>query len=358
MGNSRRNAFKIVITLDDDSTTVTSERHNLNYKFSRQYFDTLEMENNVITISGDRSDKPIFNEIFTNNQSEIYFQIIKSYTYYCISNGVIPDILEIRCYNKDNLLEKKYTRRSIRNLKPQKDACQLKNIIKTKATVIFKATPESNKYLYAMTTLIRSMCSDDSNDIFEKLWKSYNSIYRVLSSQSSESGCLADMGIRMITRTMQFPLSVDAVKDLSSTDITSSTRWRRMLEYKYITKCKPQNRENYLSEFLIKYSDTRLNEIAKLNIDLEKKPWTNSGLQATTSNTIQSNIAARTINDGEVIDALCNYYAYYLRNNTLHGDQADHSFRFIPDNKEERTLKFTSSILFAVVCDLINSHSI
>ncbi|MCM7169121.1 hypothetical protein [Enterobacter quasiroggenkampii] len=346
-----------MITLDDDSAE-TFERHNLNYKFSRQYFDTLEMENNVITISGDRSDKPVFNEIFTNNQSEIYFQIIKSYIYYCISNGIIPDILEIRCYNKDHVLEKKYTRRSIRNLKPQKDARQLKNIIKTKAAVIFKATPESNKYLYAMTTLIRSMCSDDNNDIFEKLWKSYNSIYRVLSSQASEAACLADMGGRMITRVVQFPLSVDVVKTLSSIDITNSTRWRRMLEYKYITKCKPQNRENYLSAFLTKYSDTRLNEIALLNMDLEKKSWTNSNLQTTTLTTIQNNITTRTINNGEVIDALCNYYAYYLRNNTLHGDQADHSFRFIPDNKEERTLKFTSSILFAVVCDLINSHNI
>lgn len=357
MGNSRRNAFKIVITLDDDSAVI-SERHNLNYKFSRQYFDILEIENNVITISGDRSDKPAFNEIFTNNQSEIYFQIIKSYIYYCISNGIIPDILEIRCYNKDNILEKKYTRRSIRNLKPQKDAHQLKNIIKTKAAVIFKATPESNKYLYAMTTLIRSMCSDDNNDIFEKLWKSYNSIYRVLSSEPSEADCLADMGTQMITRVVQFPLSVDAVKNLSSIDITNSTRWRRMLEYKYITKCKPQNREDYLSKFLTKYSDIRLNEIALLNMDIEKKSWTDSNLQATTSTTIQNNITTQTINNGEIIDVLCNYYAYYLRNNTLHGDQADHSFRFIPDNKEERTLKFTSGILFAVVCDLINSHSI
>ncbi|MEN3754938.1 hypothetical protein ABC733_26620 [Mangrovibacter sp. SLW1] len=108
MGNSRlrRNTFKIVVTMDNNSGTTTPETHDLKYKFSKSYLDKLEINDNVITISGSRYDKPNFDDIFINNQSEIYLQIIKSYIYYCISNGDIYDILEIKCYNKNNVLEK------------------------------------------------------------------------------------------------------------------------------------------------------------------------------------------------------------------------------------------------------------
>ncbi|MEN3754937.1 hypothetical protein ABC733_26615 [Mangrovibacter sp. SLW1] len=116
--------------------------------------------------------------------------------------------------------------------------------------------------------------------------------------------------------------------------------------------------ESDFAAFLTKYNDFRLNELAQNNINIENNFWKNTNLKQTTSNTIQGNITAHITHDAELIDVICNYYAYYLRNNTLHGEQPDHSFRFIPDNKEEKSLKFTCTILFAVVCDLINSHSL
>ncbi|EMJ5018096.1 TPA: hypothetical protein ACHV3G_003317 [Klebsiella pneumoniae] len=358
MGNLRRNAFKIVVTLDNNSATIPSECHNLKYKFSRSYFDTLEINENTITISGDRSDKPNFDEIFINNQSEIYFQIVKSYIYYCISNDSICDILEIRCYNKNNILEKKYTRSGIRNLRARHNTSSLKMINKAKAAVIFDATTDSTKYFYAMTTLVRSICSDDNNDIFEKLWKSYNSIYRSLSTKKQEWQCLEDMGRLMVTTPTQFPLAIDVVRNLTSADISDSIRWRKMLENKFITRGGQNNRESNFSAFLTKYNDFRLNELALNSINIEKNFWVDQNLKTATSTAIQNKIAANATHHAELVDVLCNNYAYFLRNKTLHGEQADHSFRFIPDNKEEKSLKFTSKILFAVVCDLINSHTL
>lgn len=166
MGNSKRIAFKIVVTLDNNPEGVQHEIHCLKYKFSRHYLDKLEIKNNELTITGDRSGKPNFDEIFINNQSEIYFQIIKSYIYYCIANNNIFKIQEIKCYNKDDEIEKQYTFDTIRNLSASRDASKIKIINKSKASVIFDASPKSTQYFYAMTTLFRSLCSDDNNDIF------------------------------------------------------------------------------------------------------------------------------------------------------------------------------------------------
>ncbi|WHJ29729.1 hypothetical protein QL137_01940 [Escherichia coli] len=358
MGNSKRIAFRIVITLNNNSATVVPECHNLKYKFSRNHTDKLEITGDTITISGSRSGKPNLDEIFTNNQSEVYFQVIKSYIYYCVANGNIFKILKIECHNNDDAIDKVYSGDEIRNLNVSNNAPNIRKINKAKAAIIFEATPESNKYLYAMSTLIRSLCSDDNNDIFEKIWKSYNSIYRVISNEKQEVECLNEMGREIIRNPANYPLSVNAAQAISGNDISDSTRWWRMLENKFIIRGNKKTRENNFSTFLTQYQDFRLNEVSQRNVDIEKNFWTNSNLKTTTINDIANKINNNQRNDAEVVDAICNHYAYFLRNKTLHGDQTDHSFRFIPYNKEEKTLKFTSNILFLLVCDLINSHTL
>lgn len=358
MGNSKRVTFRIVITIDNNSAIVASEHHKLKYKFSRSHTDKLEINGNVITISGSRSGKPNFDEIFTNYQSELYFQVIKSYIYYCVANHDIFKILKIECHNNDNVIEKTYSANDIRNLNASANSPKIKAIDKAKAAIIFEATPESNKYLYAMSTLMRSLCSNDNNDIFEKTWKSYNSIYRAISNKSFEVDCLQEMGAKIINNPADYPLSTSVVQTISGNDISESTRWWRMLENNFIIRGNKDTRESRLSTFLTQYNDVRLNEVSQRNVDITKNFWTDSNLKNATTNNIANKINANQKNDAEVVDAICNHYAYFLRNKTLHGDQTDHSFRFIPYNKEEKTLKFTSNILFSLVCDLINSHTL
>lgn len=357
MGNLRRIAFKIVVTLDNVSS-IPPEDHTLNYKFSRSHFDTLNINNNTLTITGTRSGKPKFEEVFINNQSEIYFQVIKSYVYYAITNGVIPKILEINCFNQNDELEKNYTQDELRNLQVKQDAAELKKIDKQKLKIIFKSTTEGVKYLYAATTLIRSFCSENDNDVFEKLWKSYNSIYRVISSEKQEWQCLNDMGNLMLSSSASFPLSIESVKNLNYDQIRNSSTWVKMLENKFVTRGNIRDREVKFATFLTKYNDKRLVEIALDTIDFKTGFWIDTGLRTTTFTELQNRTQVNTTNDIELVDALCNYHMYYLRNKTLHGEQTDHSFRFIPFNKEEATLKLASKVLYSVVCDLINSHNL
>ncbi|EJN2875134.1 hypothetical protein NPT70_000387 [Salmonella enterica subsp. enterica serovar Goelzau] len=355
MGNSKRIAFEIRIILDS-SLAISPEYHLLDYKYSNGHQDTLYIEDNIVSISGDRSNKPNFDEIFINNHSEIYFQLMKSYVYYCITNGVIPEILEIRCFDKNKNVVKRYTRSAITNLQVCRDPKELKCINKSKLSIIFKSSPEGVKHLYATTTLIRSFCSKDNNDIFEKLWKSYNSIYKTRSSKRTDRECLDDIGILMSTNPSDFPLSITKVTSLDKTTILASTRWFKMLEYFYLIQGNLKTKETRLNIFLTKFNDIRLSQIALETIDFKSNFWSNIPLRTQTLSQINALIVNQQVNDGEVIEILCNYYMYFLRNKSLHGDQTDHSFRFISNNKEEKTLMFSSDILFSVICDLINNH--
>ncbi|MBI6530475.1 hypothetical protein JEP40_15295 [Proteus vulgaris] len=357
MGKSTRNAFKIIATVSGN-LNIQNEQHTLQYKFSRGHTDELIISSNKITISGTRSKRTEFDDVFKNNKSEIYFQFIKSYVYYSIANGIIPEIQSIMCYDNKNTLVKEYTQNELRNLQPKGNVTNLRRINKNKLQVIFKSTNEGVKHLYATTTLIRSLCCDDDNDIFEKLWKSYNSIYRVRSSKRQEWECLEEMGHFMTNTPTDYPLSTAHVSNLSKKDITDATRWYAMLENNFVTRMNAPNiKEQKFSEFLKKYSDSRLVEIANETIDFQKGFWTVQALRTSTSSIINSRLNNPTKHDIELVDVLCNCYMYYLRNKILHGEQADHSFRFIPLNKESITLKFSSELLFLVVCDLINNQN-
>ncbi|MFX2456698.1 hypothetical protein V6287_24110, partial [Serratia marcescens] len=252
---------------------------------------------------------------------------------------------------------KTYTQDNLRNLQPKKSAADLKKINRNKLLVIFKSTSEGVKHLYATTTLIRSFCSDDDNDIFEKLWKSYNSIYRARSAKSQEWECLKEMGHSMINSPADYPLSTTHVSNLTKKNITDATRWHAMLENNFITRMNAGIREQKFSDFLTKYHDSRLVQIAGETIDFKIGFWTTQPLRTNTLAILAARLNPSTKNDIELVDVLCNCYMYYLRNKTLHGEQADHSFRFVPFNKESTTLKFSSELLFLVVCDLINNQN-
>lgn len=100
--STKRNNFKIVITLNKtQSTESKSSSHQLSYKFSQKHTDTLIISKNVLTIHGSRSKKPNFDEILTNNNSEVFYQIIKSLTYAFITYGEILPINKIECFDKD-----------------------------------------------------------------------------------------------------------------------------------------------------------------------------------------------------------------------------------------------------------------
>lgn len=356
VGNLRRNAFKIVATLSGN-LNIQKEQHTLEYKFSKNHTDKLEISSNTITISGTRSQKPNFDDVFKNNQSEIYFQFIKSYVFYSITNGLIPEIQTISCYDKNGDLEKKYNQGDIRNLEQKECPSNLQKINKSKLSIIFKSTHEGTKYLYAATTLIRSFCTNNENDRFEKIWKSYNSIYRVRNTALQERQCLEHMGDIMRNTPTAFPLSTTYISKCSKDDIRNATRWYAMLENEFITRTNSKKREKKFSNFLTRYYDFRLLEIAQDTIDFKDKFWTTQATRQHTLATITARIANPIQSDIELVDVLCNCYMYYLRNKTLHGEQADHSFRFIPYNKESKTLKFSSDLLFLVICDLINNHN-
>lgn len=356
MSSSKRYTFKIIVKFDSDSNKKESN-HTLEYRSSGNYTDSLRISSNTMEITGTRSKNPDFDYVFKNNRSEIYFQFVKSYVYYSIINGVIPEIKSIACYKNNDVFEKEYSQDDIKNIQSKKDSSDLQEINAKKLEVIFRSDKAGVSYLHATTTLISSLCSNDDNHTFENLWKSYNSIYRVRSNKKREWECLNDMGLLMLSNDQDFPLSKAYVKNITENDILEKTLWDLMLENKFVTRMIREKREQNFSDFLNRYDDFRLASIAKIMIDFKGIPWNNSTLKRKTLAEIDERLSSPINKDIELVDVLCNCYMYYLRNTMFHGEKVDYSFRFIPSNKESITLVFSSRLLFLTICDLINNHN-
>ncbi|BEM48721.1 hypothetical protein SME17J_22150 [Serratia marcescens] len=355
--STKRNNFKIVITLNKtQSTESKSSSHQLSYKFSQKHTDTLIISKNVLTIHGSRSKKPNFDEILTNNNSEVFYQIIKSLTYAFITYGEILPINKIECFDKDGGCSKLLKKRQLNNLNPTKKTSLLSKISASKIELIFSGKAASTKYFYAASYLIRSFCTDNEYDSFEKLWKAYNAIYRTESQGSTDYQCLNDMENLMLNNPQDFPLSTLSVSNYSATDLLEKTQWYKMLETKFGNK--KANSEQIFANFLVAKTDSRLAEIAQKTINFKNGFWTNTTLYNQTQLAINNKVAlGENLEHIDVVATLTKHYMYFLRNKSLHGDQLDHAFRIVPNNKEELTVKFCSSILAPLIVDLINRHT-
>jgi len=353
---TKRNEFKIVITLKQTTSTESKfSSHQLSYKFSQKHTDTLIISKNVLTIQGSRSKKPNFDEILTNTNSEVFYQIIKSLTYAFITYGEIIAINKIECFDKDGSRSKLLRKEELNNLTPTKETSLLSKVSTSKIELIFSSKTAGTKYFYAISNLIRSFCTDNEYDSFEKLWKAYNATYRIESQGRTDRQCLDDMENLMSNNPAEFPLSKLAVSNYSAADILSKTQWYKMLETKFGSN--KANSEQCFADFLVAKSDSRLAEIAQSTINFKNNFWTNTALYNQTLLTINNNLASGVnFENIDVVATLTKHYMYYLRNKSLHGDQLDHAFRIVPNNKEEMTIKFCSSILAPLIVDLINRH--
>lgn len=359
MSSSKRYTFKIIVKFNSNSNKKESN-HTLEYRSSRNYTDSLRISSNTAEITGSRSENPDFDYVFKNHRSEIYFQFVKSYVYYSIINGIIPEIKSIACYKNNDVFEKEYSQGDIKNIQLKKglsknDPSCLKKINAKKLEVIFRSDKAGINYLHATTTLISSLCSNNDHR-FENLWKSYNAIYRVRSKNKRECECLNEMGLLMLNNDQEFPLSKARVKDITDNDILQNTLWDLMLENRFVTRMKKERREREFSYFLNKYDDFRLAHIAKEMIEFKGITWGDLTLKRKTLAKIEERLLSKINKDIELVDVLCNYYMYYLRNTMFHGEKVDYSFRFIRYDKESITLDFSSELLFLTICDLINNH--
>lgn len=350
----RKNKYEITITLDKNSSSKIFKGH-IDYLGSRSYQDFLFIKQNSILIIADRSSKVNLSNIFYNHNSSLYNQIIKALAYYYCINKRFVEILEITVSRSrsSKILESKTLGKSDINQIIDSGFKLSTNLDPNKLQAIFSETEKGKMLLNSVTYLLKANSSKDDYERFEKLWKSFNPLYRLIGKLPKEFDCLVATRTFIANNPNCFKYSLPQVVALDAKELRLSLRWRAMIINNYPREADTTNYKNSI----IRYTDSRIMSVYLETIGNREQFLKNGGFYNQVKNHLDNHIQANTIADTEVLAVLILRYMYFVRNKSFHGEKIDSTFR-LTINKEIKEFKWLNKRLEPFIIDLINSNDL
>ena len=222
-----------------------------------------------------------------------------------------------------------------------------------KKTEIDSLLLESNlgkSIFYAATHFAKSQTINNSIDRFEKLWKTFNSLYKALSKKESDRDCLSFLRKHIEDNPMLYPLSLSRVDSITSSQLIENKRWNQMILNNY--KTQKLTKSFVVSIMLNK--DYRVLELYQSKLPIREVFIKANGEYTTLMNYINSNLVMHNIRNSDVLSVLCIKYLYFVRNKITHAEKADHGFTFLPESSEEKEIQSLIPIFELLIIDMLN----
>lgn len=343
---TRNYKYIVEIQLSGNSNKIKFEEH-INYLSGGEYKDLLCINNNSIIIEAYRSSSINLNNIFYNNTSSIYFQIIKSLVfYYCVT----PKFTKI-----NNIIIKRFGKRNTELNSIEIKTSEINQIIAKGSLLNYKFKPNvitplfgENKLgkslLIATSYILKANNAKDESDRFNYLWRAFNSIYS-LSEKKFEWEKLNVIVAFIINKSKLLPLAIKMAKTVTNKRLGDSIRMRA-----YILS----SNKKHIVKTLAQYKDKRINNIFKERLSNNSFKYINEKTHKVVNKHLTEN--NKNNDDAEMICFLCCKYMYFVRNKLFHGERLDASYR-LTENKELEELIFLSDMLESLLVDLINHNS-
>lgn len=349
-----RYLYKIEIKLNDKDESNTLFSGPIQYNGGGSYTDQLEITNNRISISGTRASKIDLNGVFNNYQSALYGQFSKAVFFYTCSTHTIPDISSITIATL--FREKEIDRLSIGSGDFKSHATltsRFLSVFKTdRLKIILNECEKGTGLLKAVSHLTRSKTKADVYDRFDSLWKSFNALYRVIAQKRSDHDCQKETRAFILKHPRASETSATIVEKLTGAELRNKVRWRQLILNDYDSERKA---EAY-KDFILRYTDTRLmhvfNETLPYRIDFLSKRGYSGAVEAH----IDQHMKADTLDNQQLVAALCIKYAYFVRNKSAHGERLDRIIGL--SDKELTEVGWLSDLLESLIIDLINSNDL
>jgi hypothetical protein len=348
----RNNKYEILIDFKSSSNT-NLYNGNIEYLGSRSYRDNLVITEREIKITCNRSAKIDLSSVFYNHNSSLYNQIVKSLAYYYARREKFVEIIKITLI---------YSKKSIEQIRRTLEKSDINQIINpnfefkyslqhSKLEAILSETEKGKTILNALTYLIKANSSIDEYEKFERLWKSFNSLYRLIGQCRTENDNLRETRTFVINNSTDFTISLPKVTNLSPEEFRNPLRWRAMILNNHPT----ENDTNSFRTSITRYSDFRIMSAYLDTIGNREQFLKNKGHYAEVINHINNNIQNNTKVDIELICILTLRYMYFVRNKSFHGEKMDSAFR-LTINKELKEFEWLNNKLEPFIFDLINCN--
>ncbi|HBD25562.1 hypothetical protein [Flavobacterium sp.] len=348
----RINKYEILIDFKN-SSKANLYNGNIDYLGTKRYKDHIVITENKITISCYRSAKIDLSSVFYNHNSSLYNQIVKSLAYYYARLEKFVEITKITVsHSKNGKLEtkKKLEKEDINQIINPKFKFKY-SFQQEKLEVILSESEKGKNILNSITYLIKANNSVDAYEKFERLWKSFNPLYRQIGQQRTEFDNLVQTRTFIINNATDFANSLPKVSELSPEEFRNPLRWRAMILNNHPT----QNDTNSFRASITRYSDYRIMNAYLDTIGNREQFLKNLGYYNEVINHINNHIEHTTKIDIELICILTLRYMYFIRNKSFHGEKMDSTFR-ITINKELKEFEWLNDKLEPFIFDLINSN--
>lgn len=376
-------AIKIIFehsinSISEESITVDEQR---------PVKDIIIIQRNQIVISCDRKAKINLNNIIHNEANSINKLITKSLVYYYIKANRFNAIKTISFHRIKTGGEEIML--SIPNASTSLEqvlTTQYRGITIDSNSIleIFKDNDKKDVVLQlTLTYLLKSQISIEPSVKFEKLWQSFNSIYKYLGNGLNENDSQIYIRQFIIDNNSLFPKSIDIAKHITSEELKENVRFSDLLQNDYDTKEKIvafiafiyRYKNDKISKNIldnIGYFENNLKTILSIN-QIESKFNKNTHIAHiyhSNKSSTDNDVIFRTVRDYliyntktttpdteiEVIVFLCIKYCYYLRNKIFHAEKEDLTFRFAKNNIISE-INWINNILETLIIELISANS-
>lgn len=378
--------YSINISFDAPDISLSQEVFEMEYQGSSDTNDELVIEDDKLTIKCNRTAKINLINIVFSESSSIHNQIIKSLIYYYIRvNRFVPiqniSVNRIKQTGEETMLSLPTAKIGIEQILT--DKFQGVDIPTTNINDIFKVNDKSKAIQYALTYLLKSKITNEESERFEKLWKSFNSIYYYFGNGANENECHRLMRDFILTNPTLFSKSLHKARTITAKELRGKVRFYELLSNDYDTKEKIvafiafifryQNQivcKNLLDN--ISYFEADLKDIFNLDKVESKfnkfdyiKDLYHNNKSSTDSEIIFKKIKEYledkvknpvTNTELEIIVFICIKYCYYLRNKIFHAEKQDLTFRFAKNNLIFE-LEWVNGILETLIVELISVNS-
>lgn len=359
---AREFEVEILIAFDkeaNESKTILDK--NVEYPFSQSYKDHFLITDQLIKITAQRSQKIDINSIFFNYNSALNKQVTKALTYYycSISSPVKISSIKIsqkklRGTNKTNIKPKIIDHQTINQIiENSSNLIDLDKIKKNQLDSILNEDQVGHAILIATTHLIKACCLSNPFDKFERLWKSFNALYKCLTKQNRDADCLINLRKHMDSNNKLYPLSQTLASTFKANEIRHHIRWVAMIHNDFPTESKAEA----FKFFVLKITDSRFISIVNESISVRKQHLISKGFWNEVESHLKTNITTQKQYDIDVVAILCLRYMYFVRNKSFHAEKLDSAFNIVANSKEENELKWLCNLLKLLIVDMINFNS-
>lgn len=352
--SSTSNIYEIKISFKKNGKNDLIYSSDIPYMKNSTNKDSLKIFSKEIFLICNRASKIKLDSIFYNHNSKLYNQIIKALVFYYSLDFNCPPIKEILIIRKgknNNILdEKKLSFNSI--IQPISSKIN-SNVVfdKNKIKAIFEENNKGKKLLIALSYWIKAMSTNDPIFIFERLWRSLNSIYSLIGNNQNETQNHIALRNLILTTPSIINKSFNAVNSYNATNLRNNYRWREMILNDYSTIKKTEA----FKDFVLRYKDQRIISVLKQTLPYRKDFLSQKGLLTDVTDHININLSSPQNINAEIVCLLCIKYSYFIRNKYFHGEKLDGNFR-LSENKEIKELKNINDIQSLFIYDLINEN--